>query len=118
MKKLGFVFSTPPHGQAAGREGLDAILATSNYTENMALFFIGDGVFQLLANQIPTDILSRDYISTFKMLPLCDIDEVYICASSLTERGLTDADFVIDVEQKSASDMHQLMKQCHHLLRF
>jgi hypothetical protein len=35
---------------AAGREGLDALMATSAFTEDIGVFFIGDGVFQLLAN--------------------------------------------------------------------
>ncbi|MDR8439868.1 sulfurtransferase TusC, partial [Acinetobacter baumannii] len=29
MKRVAFVLSSAPHGSAAGREGLDALLATS-----------------------------------------------------------------------------------------
>lgn len=79
MKKLGFVFSSAPHGSAAGREGLDAVLATSNYSEDLVLFFVGDGVMQLLAGQSPDTVLCRDYISTFKMLSLCDVEGVCLC---------------------------------------
>ncbi len=45
MKRVAFVFSTVPHGSASGREGLDALLATSALTEDLGVFFIGDGVF-------------------------------------------------------------------------
>ncbi|HAJ4113923.1 DsrE family protein, partial [Escherichia coli] len=45
MKRIAFVFSTAPHGTAAGREGLDALLATSALTDDLAVFFIADGVF-------------------------------------------------------------------------
>ncbi|KAE9776413.1 sulfurtransferase complex subunit TusC, partial [Escherichia coli] len=48
MKRVAFVFSTVPHGSASGREGLDALLATSALTEDLGVFFIGDGVFQIL----------------------------------------------------------------------
>lgn len=51
MKRIAFVFSTAPHGTAAGREGLDALLATSALTDDLAVFFIADGVFQLLSGQ-------------------------------------------------------------------
>ena len=34
MKRIAFVFSTAPHGTAAGREGLDALLATSALTDD------------------------------------------------------------------------------------
>ena len=60
MKRIAFVFSSAPHGSSAGREGLDAVLATSALTEEIGLFFIGDGVLQLLANQQPGKILARD----------------------------------------------------------
>ena len=49
MKRVAFVFTSAPHGSASGREGLDALLATSALTEDIGVFFLGDGVFQLLA---------------------------------------------------------------------
>ncbi|WP_260326001.1 sulfurtransferase complex subunit TusC, partial [Enterobacter cloacae] len=51
MKRVAFVFTSAPHGSASGREGLDALLATSALTEDIGVFFLGDGVFQLLAGQ-------------------------------------------------------------------
>ena len=91
MKRIAFVFTSVPHGSASGREGLDALLATSAFTDDIGVFFIGDGVFQLLANQQPAAILARDYIATFKVLPLYDIDQCWLCAASLRERGLDEA---------------------------
>ncbi|ORC17186.1 sulfurtransferase TusC [Enterobacter cloacae subsp. cloacae] len=98
MKRVAFVFTSAPHGSASGREGLDALLATSALTEDIGVFFLGDGVFQLLAGQQPQAILARDYIATFKVLPLYDIENCYVCADSLTARGLSDkTPFVLDV---------------------
>lgn len=91
MNRVAFVFSSAPHGNAAGREGLDALLATSALTEDIGVFFIGDGVFQILAGQQPQAILMRDYIATFKVLPLYDIEAIWICATSMQERGLGEA---------------------------
>lgn len=88
MNRVAFVFSSAPHGSAAGREGLDALLATSALTEDIGVFFIGDGVLQLLAGQQPQAILARDYIATFKVLPLYDIETFWVCAASLKARGL------------------------------
>ena len=88
MNRVAFVFSSAPHGSSAGREGLDALLATSALTEDIGVFFIGDGVFQILAGQQPQTILMRDYIATFKVLPLYDIESIWICATSMQERGL------------------------------
>ncbi len=118
MKKIGFIFSSAPHGSASGREGLDAVLAASNYTDNIALFFIGDGVFQLLQGQAPQTVLSRHYAATFKMLPLCDVTQVYVCADSLLARGLTEADLIIKTELKDAKALSQLIISCGSVLRF
>ncbi|EOA2962448.1 sulfurtransferase complex subunit TusC, partial [Yersinia enterocolitica] len=70
MKRVAFVFTQGPHGNSAGREGLDAVLATSALSENIGVFFISDGVLQLLRGQEPDKILARNYIATFGVLPL------------------------------------------------
>ncbi|WP_075182596.1 sulfurtransferase complex subunit TusC [Pantoea sp. 1.19] len=88
MNTVAVVFTQPPHGSSAGREGLDAVLALSALSEEIALFFIGDGVLQLLPAQQPQRIRSRDYIATFGVLPLYDVEQYYLCATSLAERGL------------------------------
>ncbi|PLL98143.1 sulfurtransferase complex subunit TusC, partial [Klebsiella michiganensis] len=56
MKRVAFIFSSAPHGSASGREGLDALLATSALTEEIGVFFVGDGVFQLLPEQRPAAV--------------------------------------------------------------
>lgn len=88
MKRVAIVFTRSPHGSAAGREGLDALLAISALVENIGVFFISDGVFQLLPCQQPAKILARNYIAAFPLLSLCDIDKCYICKQSLQQRGL------------------------------
>ncbi|AHG19928.1 protein TusC [Chania multitudinisentens RB-25] len=88
MKRVAFVFTHGPHGDAGGREGLDALLATSALSEDIGVFFIGDGVLQLLPGQQPEKILARNYIATFGVLPLYDVENCYLCEASLQERGL------------------------------
>lgn len=38
MKRVAFVFTHGPHGGAGGREGLDALLATSALSEDLGVF--------------------------------------------------------------------------------
>ena len=87
MKRVAFVFTQGPHGSAAGREGLDAVLATSALSEDIGVFFVGDGVLQLLPGQQPEKILARNYIATFGVLPLYDVDNCYLCATAIQERA-------------------------------
>lgn len=118
MKSLGFVFQSAPHGSSSGREGLDAVLATSAYSDDIQVFFIGDGVFQLLADQQPEQILCRDYIATFKMLALYDIEQVYVCRQSLAERGIDPAALLIENEVLPADALSAQLHQCQRVLSF
>ncbi len=119
MKKIAFVFTEAPHGSSAGREGLDALLATSALTEQIGVFFLSDGVFQLLANQQPDKALARDYISTFKILSLYDIDKCYVCLDDLLIRGGNPASqFVLDAEFLPAEAMRKLLAGYDVVLKF
>ena len=97
MSDIAILFRSAPHGSASGREGLDALLACSALSDELAAFFIADGVYQLLSGQQPAAVLGRDYVATFKLLELYDIEQVYVCAESLTERGLSEASLLIPV---------------------
>lgn len=41
MKRLAFIFTQPPHTSSAGREGLDALLAASAFSEDIQVFLLG-----------------------------------------------------------------------------
>ncbi len=119
MNRVAFIFSSAPHGSAAGREGLDALLATSALTEDIGVFFIGDGVFQLLAGQQPQVVLARDYIATFKVLPLYDIETFYVCAASLQARGLNEnTPFVLDATVVEPEVLREHLSRFDTILTF
>ena len=119
MKRIAFVFSTMPHGSASGREGLDALLATSALTEDPGVFFISDGVFQILQGQQPNIILARDYIASFKLLGLYDIEQCWLCAASLRERGLGEGvSFVVDATPLEPDALRRELGNYDVILRF
>ncbi|APG20234.1 sulfurtransferase TusC [Kosakonia radicincitans DSM 16656] len=119
MKRIAFVFTSAPHGSSSGREGLDALLATSAFTDEIGVFFIGDGVFQLLAGQQPDAILARDYIATFKVLPLYDIEQCWLCAASLRERGLgEETAFVLPAQQLEPEALREQLDEYTVVLTF
>ncbi|MGO1297511.1 MAG: sulfurtransferase complex subunit TusC [Vibrio sp.] len=118
MNKIAFVFHTTPHQTASGREGLDAILAASAYSEDIGVFFVGPGVLQLMKNQAPEKILSRNYISTFKLLELYDIEQCYVCQESLSEWGLSADDLVMECQVVSRQVLAEHMHQFDSVLNF
>lgn len=119
MKRVAFVFTHGPHGSSAGREGLDALLATSALSEEIGVFFIGDGVLQLLPGQQPEKILARNYIATFGVLPLYDVENCYLCAASLQERGLQQAiEWVLAAEVLPADSLRQKLADYDVVMTF
>lgn len=119
MRTIAFVFTRAPHGTSSGREGLDAALATAALCEQVSLFFIGDGVLQLTADQQPDNVLARNYIATFGVLPLYDVEQCYICADSLAERGLSlDGPRVLSAEVLDSATLRARLSESDHILTF
>lgn len=118
MKKIAFIFHSPPHSTSAGREGLDALLAASAYSDQLAVFFVGDGVLQLMTEQQPEQILSRDYIKSFKLLDLYDVEQRYVCAQSLHEWGVDSEQLIIDCSELTPSNMAELWQTFDHIITF
>ena len=117
MKRVAFVFSSAPHGSAAGREGLDALLATSALTDDLGVLSV-TACFRLSGQQ-PGKILARDYIATFKLLSLYDIEQCWLCAASARERGLAaDTPWVVDVESLEPEALRARLDEFNVILRF
>ncbi|QJC35802.1 sulfurtransferase complex subunit TusC [Enterobacteriaceae endosymbiont of Donacia sparganii] len=88
MNKIAFIFSKSPYGNSISKEGLDAIISISSFTEDIALFFIGDGIFQLQKKQKTKKFLLKNYSNNFSILKLCNINNYFICSESLKILGI------------------------------
>lgn len=77
MKSIAFIFSHAPHGNTLGREGLDMLLSFSLVFQRIGVFFIDDGVLQLVPNQNTKHIFLRNYTRSFKILSLYGITDFF-----------------------------------------
>ncbi len=119
--KLAILFTQPPFGSAVSREGLDALLAASAFCneDEIAILFLNDGVFNLLAHQQPNEILQKDYIATFKLIELYDLTESFVCQQSLQDRGLEKADWVLsEMNVVERSDIFAKLQMAEKILTF
>ena len=82
------VSSQAPYKGQSAREALDAALVSASYDLPTSLLLMGDGVYQLLENQVPEQLPRKNLLSMFKSLELYGIDTVYVDSESLYERGL------------------------------
>lgn len=103
MKKyqLAILFTQAPFGTSTSREGLDALLAASAFIDEseIAICFLHDGVFNLLANQQPDLIMQKDHISAFKLIELYELTECFICQESAQKRRLEAQDWLLGTAQ-------------------
>ena len=110
MNQIAVLFRNAQHGVSAGREGLDAVLACTALTDEISVFFIGDGVYQLMAGQQPAAVLARDYTPTFKLFGLYDIEQVFLCRESLVERQLMAEQLLFPVQILSRAEIQSRLQ--------
>lgn len=88
-KKFMYVNRKAPFGTVYALESLEVVLIGAAFEQEVALAFIGDGVYQIMNNQDSTDIGMKTFSPTFKALGDYDIKNMYVEKESLDERGLT-----------------------------
>ena len=118
--RLAFLFRTAPHGNAISREGLDALLAATAFCdeEEIGVFFIDDGVLNLLNGQNPELLLQKDFIRTFKLLDLYDIEQRFVCADSLDQYNLNTEQLIISAEKIDRTSLINKLSQAEKVFTF
>ena len=118
--KLAFLFRTAPHGNAISREGLDALLAATAFCdeEEICVFFIDGGVLNLLDGQNPELLLQKDFIRTFKLLDLYDIEQRFVCADSLNQYNLQTEQLIISAEKIDRTSLINKLSQAEKVFTF
>jgi tRNA 2-thiouridine synthesizing protein C len=118
-KKLLFISRHAPYGSSLAKDALDAILASSAYDQQLSILFMDDGVFQLLANQTASEIAQKSFSSILPVLPLYEINSIYVHYESLEKRQITINELVLDsVQVIDSSAICRLLAQQDQLLSF
>lgn len=118
-KKLLFISRHAPYGSSLAKDALDAVLASSAYDQQLSLLFMDDGVFQLLKNQASTEIAQKSFSSLLPVLPLYEINSIYVHYESLEKRQITINELVLDsVQIIDSTAICSLLAQQDQLLSF
>ncbi len=115
---IAIINSSAPYGSLSGQESLDMALAMSNFAQQVSVFFIDDGVFQLLSAQHAEAVQAKAYHKTFAALEFYDIENLYVCKQSLEQRGLQVSDLCVPVCLFAQSELAELLGQHQHVMRF
>lgn len=117
-KVLALINSKAPFASSYGKDSLDVALIFASFEQGVSLFFQGDGVYQLIAEQDGRLISVKDYLKTFAAFEFYDIEDIYVCQQSLIERGLAENFHIENVQVLSTNDFVLNLMQHKHILRF
>jgi tRNA 2-thiouridine synthesizing protein C len=115
---IAIINKSAPYGSSNGQESLDMAMAMSNFAQDVSVFFIEDGVLQLLLSQDPAAIDAKAYHKTFKALEFYDIENIYVCSQSLAQRGIQRSQLCIPVTLIEHDDLSSLLASQQHVMSF
>lgn len=118
VKKFMFLNRKAPHGTVYALEGLEVVLITAAFDQDVSMVFTDDGVYQLLKGIDTKGIEVKDFSKTYRALEGYDIEKLYVDQASMDARGLTEDDLIVDVTVLSVSEMANLMDEQDVVISF
>lgn len=118
VKKFMFVNRKAPYGTIYALEGLEVVLISAAFDQDVSLVFLDDGVYQLVKGQHTKAIDVKNFSPTYRALEGYDIEKLYVSKESLEERGLTADDLLVDVQALDSAAMAKLMAEQDVVLSF
>ena len=91
-KNIAVVLTRPPYGSSLAREAIDLALAAAVYNQQVSLYFIGDGVWQLLAQQHTDKLAAKNHGKLLDSLELYGIENIFIEQQALAARDIGSED--------------------------
>lgn len=118
VKKFMFVNRKAPYGTIYALEGLEVVLISAAFDQDVSLAFLDDGVFQLVKGQKTDGVEMKNFSPTYRALEGYDIEKLYVERESLEARGLSEDDLLVDVQVMSAAEMGDMMTQQDVVISF
>jgi len=118
LKSLAIINAKAPFGETSGKDALDIALIFGSFEQPVSLFFQGDGVWQLVKGQDGSIISIKDYLKTFSAFEFYDIEDIYVCLTSLEERKLSTSFHIEEVQMLNQQDFAQKLIAHQTILRF
>jgi len=118
VKKFMFVNRKAPYGTIYALEGLEVVLISAAFDQDVSLAFVDDGVFQLVKGQKTDGIEMKNFSPTYRALEGYDIEKLYVERESMEARGLSEDDLLVDVQVMSAAELGDMMAQQDVVISF
>ncbi|HCD9751051.1 sulfurtransferase complex subunit TusC [Pseudomonas aeruginosa] len=100
-----------PWSGPSAREALDIALAGGAFDLPVGMLFLDDGAFQLAPSQHPAHLQQKDLQANLQALPMFGVDDLYVSARSLRERGLAEERLALAVEVLDDQALRDLLQR-------
>ena len=118
VKRFLYINRRAPHGTIYAQESLETVLIGAAFDQDVTVLFIDDGVYQLKKDQQPESLDVKNFSKTFRALEMYDVEKLFVEHESLTERGLSSDDLLVDVEVISREAVGSLVEAQDVVLSF
>jgi tRNA 2-thiouridine synthesizing protein C len=118
VKQFMFVNRKAPYGTIYALEGLEVVLISAAFDQDVSLAFLDDGVYQLVKGQQTKGLEMKNFSPTYRALEGYDVEKLYVERESLEARGLREDQLLVPVQVVSAQEMAQLMEQQDVIIGF
>lgn len=118
VRKFMFVNRKAPYGTVYALEGLEVVLISAAFDQDVSLAFLDDGVYQLVKGQDTRAIEEKNFSPTYRALEDYDVEKLYVERESLEARGLAPADLLVDARVVPAAELSALMDATDVLISF
>ena len=115
-KRILLVCRKAPYGNALARETAEIALAAGAFDQELAIAFIGDGVWQLLDQQDSTDIQQKNHQKLLSAFELYGISESYVESEALTERQIDQSRLSLAAKPADQQQLAELFQQADIVL--
>lgn len=118
VRKFMFVNRKAPYGTVYALEGLEVVLISAAFDQDVSLAFLDDGVYQLVKGQDTRAIEEKNFSPTYRALEDYDVEKLYVERESLDARGLAPADLLVQARVVPAAELATLMDASDVLISF
>lgn len=118
VKKFMFVNRKAPYGTIYALEGLEVVLISAAFEQDVSMAFVDDGVYELKKGQDTKALGQKNFSPTYRALEGYDIEKLYVEKESMEARGLTEDDLLVDVTVLDHAEMAAMMAEQDVLISF
>ena len=117
-KKFIFVNRKAPYGTIYALEGLEVVLISAAFDQDVSLAFLDDGVYQLVKGQQTKGLEVKNFSPTYRALEGYDVEKLYVEREALEARGIREEQLLVPVQVVGAGELAQLMEEQDVIIGF